>query len=255
MSMQSAISTVAKGLLRGKVALITGASRGLGKAIAVQYAREGAKLSICAREPNALDVTKTELQALGVEVLSITADVSERRDVERLVATTLLRYNQIDILVNNASFLGPSPMPLLIDMPRDEFELVLKTNVLGPFMLAKAVLPGMIERGQGSIISVISDAGVEAYENWGAYGASKAALLQMTRIWAAELKGTGVRVNAVDPGEMNTQMHALAMPEEDPSQYPNPEEVVDVFIYLASNRSRRVSGRKLMAQDFAELKN
>lgn len=210
---------------------------------------------MCAREPTALAETASEIEGLGAEVLSIAADVSQRRDVERLVAETLIRYDHIDALVNNASFLGPSPMPLLIDTPTDEYELVLRTNVLGPFMLAKAVLPSMIERGHGSIINVISDAGLEPYENWGAYGASKAALLQMTRIWAAELKGTGVRVNAVDPGEMNTRMHALALPEEDPSEYPKPEEVVDVFLYLASNKSRRVNGKKLTAQGFEMTRN
>ncbi len=245
-------TTPRKGVLEGKVALITGASRGLGRALALSYASEGAKLSICAREPTTLNAVRKEVENLGGEVLSINADVSERRDVERLVAETLLRYDHIDVLVNNASFLGPSPMPLLIDTPTDEYELVLRTNVLGPFMLAKAVLPSMIEQRNGSIINVISDAGIEAYENWGAYGASKAALLQMTRIWAAELKGTGVRVNAVDPGEMNTQMHALAMPEEDPSKYPKPEDVVEVFLYLASNRSRRLNGRKLTATEFEE---
>jgi NAD(P)-dependent dehydrogenase (short-subunit alcohol dehydrogenase family) len=249
--MQVARTASAKrGLLHDKVTLITGASRGLGRALAIAYAREGAKIAICAREPAALTATNTEIEELGAEVLSIVADVSQRPDVERLVAKTLLRYDRIDVLVNNASFLGPSPMPLLIDMPTDEYELVLRTNVLGPFMLAKAVLPSMIEHRQGSIINVISDAGIEGYENWGAYGTSKAALLQMTRIWAAELKGTGVRVNAVDPGEMNTRMHALALPEEDPSEYPKPEEVVEVFLYLASNKSRRVSGKKLSAQGF-----
>lgn len=243
-------ATLHRGLLEGKVALITGASRGLGRALAVAYAREGAKLSICARGSSALNATRSEIEALGGEVVAISADVSERLDVERIVATTILRYDHVDVLVNNASFLGPSPMPLLIDMPADEFELILRTNVLGPFMLTKTVLPSMIERKHGSIINVVSDAGIEAYENWGAYGASKAALLQMTRIWAAELKGTGVRVNAVDPGEMDTRMHVLALPDEDPSKYPKPEEVVRVFVYLASNKSRRVTGRKLMAQEF-----
>ncbi len=244
------LRTVRKHLLESKIALITGASRGLGRAIAKSFAKEGARISICAREPTQLGAVKAELESLGADVLTTIADISYRPDVERLVATTLLQFDHIDILVNNASYLGPSPMPLLIDMPTDEYELVLRTNLLGPFMMTKAVLPGMIERREGAIINVISDAGVEAYENWGAYGSSKAALLQMTRVWASELKGTGVRVNAVDPGDMDTQMHALALPDEDPSQYPKPEEVVDVFRYLASDRSWRVTGRKLEAQNF-----
>lgn len=249
------LRTVNKRLLDGKIALITGASRGLGRAIAKSFAEEGANLSICAREPTALSVVEAELQAFGAKVLTTTADISYKPDVERLVAATLLQFDRIDVLVNNASYLGPSPMPLLIDMPTDEFELVLRTNLLGPFMVTKAVLPSMIERGEGALINVISDAGIEAYENWGAYGASKAALLQMTRIWASELKGTGVRVNAVDPGEMDTQMHALALPDENPSHYPKPDEVVDVFLYLASNKSRRVTGRKLEAQNFKLLRS
>lgn len=237
--------------LRDKVALITGASRGLGRAVAVAFAREGASVAICARHVEDLHGVEEELRAQGAEVLAITADVGDKRDVERLVSATLLEYGRVDVLVNNASILGLTPLPYLIDTPTEVFAEVLQVNLVGPFMLTKAVLPSMVERDHGSIINVISDAGIEAYERWGAYGVSKAALEHMTQVWAAELKETGVRVNSVDPGEMDTQMHALAMPEEDPSHYPRPEKLVDVFLYLASDASKGISGRRFYAQEFS----
>lgn len=184
--------------------------------------------------------------------MAVAADVGKRSDIERLAATALLKYDHIDILINNASILGPTPLPYLIDTSTDALEEVLRANFIGPFMLTKAVLPSMLERNQGLIINVISDAGIEAYQNWGAYGASKAALDHMTRVWARELAETNVRVNAVDPGDMDTDMHALAMPEEDPGQYPKPEEVVEVFLHLASNESNGVSGERFHAQEFVK---
>jgi NAD(P)-dependent dehydrogenase (short-subunit alcohol dehydrogenase family) len=219
--------------------------------LALAFAREGAIVVICARHAKNLHHVEKELQAQGAEVLAITADVRNKRDVERLVSTTLLEYKRIDVLVNNASILGPTPLPYLIDTPTEAFEDVLRVNIVGPFMLTKTVLPSMVECDQGSIINVISDAGIEIYEGWGAYGTSKAALEHMTRVWAAELKETGVRVNSVDPGEMDTEMHALAMPEEDPLQYPKPEELVKVFLYLASDESKDISGQRFFAQEFS----
>ena len=237
--------------LRDRVTLITGASRGLGRAIALAFAREGATVVICARHAENLHHVEKELRAHRAEVLAVPADVGDKRDVEQLVGTTLLEYGRVDVLVNNASILGLIPLPYLLDTPTEVFEDVLRVNVLGPFMLTKAVLPSMVERNHGSIINVISDAGIEAYERWGAYGVSKAALEHMTRVWAAELKETGVRVNSVDPGEMDTQMHALAMPEEDPSHYPRPETLVEVFLYLASDAAKGISGRRFYAQEFS----
>lgn len=234
--------------LKNKVALITGASRGLGRALALAFAREGADLVLCARGKKALEVVAKEVQKLGVKVLAIEADVSKKQDVERLVATALLTFDQIDILVNNASILGPSPMPYLIDYPTDAFEEVLRINTINPFMVTKAVLPSMIQRGQGSIINVSSEAGANGYPGWGAYGISKSALDLMSETWAAELENTGVRVNAVDPGDMDTKMHALAYPDEDPSQFAKPEQLTEIFVYLASDESRDVTGQRFLAQ-------
>lgn len=234
--------------LKDKIALITGASRGLGRALALAFAREGANLILCARGKKALDAVAKEAQKLGVKVLATEADVSKKQDVERLVATALLTFDQIDILVNNASILGPSPMPYLIDYPTDAFEEVLRINTISPFMVTKALLPSMIQRGQGSIINVSSEAGATGYPGWGAYGISKSALDLMSETWAAELEGSGVRVNAVDPGDMDTEMHALAYPDEDPSQFAKPEQLTEIFVHLASDESRDITGQRFLAQ-------
>jgi NAD(P)-dependent dehydrogenase (short-subunit alcohol dehydrogenase family) len=154
------------------------------------------------------------------------------------------------VLVNNASWLGPTPMPYLIDTPIEDFEKVMRTNTLGPFMLTRALVGQMISRGSGSIINVSSDAGVTGYATWGAYGVSKAALDQLTRTWAEELQGTGVRVNSVDPGDMNTEMKRASDPEGDASEWVDPTTVTPVFVYLASDESAQVSGQRFLAQEF-----
>jgi NAD(P)-dependent dehydrogenase (short-subunit alcohol dehydrogenase family) len=238
--------------LEGKVCLITGASRGLGRALAVEFGGRGAKLVINSRTSSekALAETEQELRDLGAQVLSVVADVSQRADVERLAGAALARFGRVDVLVNNASALGPTPMPFLIDTPIDDFERVMRTNTLGPFMLTRALVGQMISRGSGSIINVTSDAGMVGYPTWGAYGVSKSALDQLTRTWAAELEGTGVRVNSVDPGDMNTRMKRDSDPEGDASEWADPESVTAVFAYLASDESAHISGQRFLAQEF-----
>jgi NAD(P)-dependent dehydrogenase (short-subunit alcohol dehydrogenase family) len=238
--------------LQGKVCLITGSSRGLGRALALEYGRRGARLIINSRSGSAADLGEAErdLRELGAEVLSVTADVSRRDDVERLAGEALARFSQVDVLVNNASSLGPTPMPYLIDTPIDDFEQVMRTNTLGPFMLTRALAGQMISRGSGSIINISSDAGVTGYASWGAYGVSKAALDQLTRTWADELESTGVQVNSVDPGDMNTQMKRDSDPGGDSSEWIDPALVTPVFVYLASDESAGVNGQRFLAQDF-----
>lgn len=239
--------------LVGKVALITGASRGLGRALSLEFARRGADLVLSSRafSSKALYETRREAEALGARVLAVSADVSDRADVERLTAEALARFGRVDILINNASALGPTPMPYLTDYPIESFEQVLRTNVVAPFLLTRALVGQMLARGMGSIINVSSDAGVVGYPTWGAYGISKAALDQLTRTWAAELEGTGVRINSVDPGSMDTEMHRQAEPNEDPSHWARPEDVTIVFVHLASDESKGMSGQRLDAQAFA----
>ena len=215
--------------LQGKVCLITGASRGLGRALALEFARQGASLVINSRLSSRADLAKTEtdLKKLGADTLSVLADVSLRADVERLAGEALARFRRVDVLVNNASSLGPTPMPYLLDYPPDDFEAVMHTNLIGPFELTRALVGQMLSRGSGSIINVSSDAGVVGYATWGAYGVSKAGLDHLLRTWAAELEGTGVVFLSVDPGEMDTEMHAQAMPEADRAALARPDEVAE----------------------------
>ncbi|MGD9895312.1 MAG: SDR family NAD(P)-dependent oxidoreductase [Dehalococcoidia bacterium] len=237
--------------LDGNVALITGASRGLGRALALAFAREGADLILNARAGSAHDLASVgrEAEAAGARVLLVTADIAKRDDVERLAAAALDRFGRVDILVNNASALGPTPMPYLSDYPPDAWDDVLRTNVSGPFLLTRALVGPMIARGSGSIINISSDAGVVGYPTWGAYGVSKAALDHLTRTWAAELEGTGVRINSVDPGDMNTSMKRASEPDGDATAWANPESVTEVFVWLASNEST-ASGQRFEAQSF-----
>lgn len=230
-----------------KVVMITGASRGLGRALTLAFAKEGAKLAICSRSQESLLRVKKEAAHLGAQVLAVTADISKPRDVERFVAMTEEAYGQIDVLINNASILGPSPMPLLLDYPEEDFAEVLRVNAISPFLVTRRVIPGMLERNEGSIINVTSEAGHTGYAGWGAYGISKFAVEGLTQTWADELGETNVRVNMVDPGEMDTEMHQLAVPNCD---YPlaKPEEVVDIFLYLASEKSIGINGQRFEAQ-------
>lgn len=242
--------------LQGKFALITGASQGLGLQMAIAFARAGAAgIALVARGAERLEEARRLVQTTAPEtkVLAIAADVSQPQDIERVVATTLNEFQgHLDVLVNNASAIGPSPMPFLLDYPLEDFHTVLNTNLIAPFLLIKKVLPAMIENG-GSIINVTSDAGVTGYPGWGAYGISKFGLEGLSQTWAAELEDSRVRVNWVDPGNMNTAMHRAAEPEEDPNQWADPKDIVNIFVYLASDESQTVHGQRFEAQDEDEF--
>ena len=230
-----------------RVALITGASRGLGREIARRFARRGISLVLTARGAEALQAAAEELGGQS-EVLAVAGDVGE--DAERIVAAGLTRYGRIDILINNASSIGPSPMPTLDAYPWQALAAVLRTNLLAPLHLAQLVLPGMRARGQGVIINVSSDAAVQAYPGWGGYGASKAALEHLSRVLAAELEGSGVRVYVVDPGDMDTQMHREAEPGVDLSHLPGPEVAAPAFLRLVEEEtapSGRFEAQRLLA--------
>src|SRR5690606_18293232 len=155
-----------------------------------------------------LERAEAEIRAAGGEAVAIVGDVAEKRAIHRIAGQAAAALGDIDVLVNNASSLGPTPLRGLLDSECEDFEAVLAANLLGPFRLSKTVLGSMLLRGRGTVVNLSSDAAVEAYPEWGMYGVSKAALDHLTRIWAAELDGTGVRIFAVDPGEMNTRMHA-----------------------------------------------
>lgn len=231
-----------------QVAIITGASRGLGLEVARAFAGRGAKLVVVARGREALDGVAAEL-ARTTEVEALAADVAE--DAERIVEAAIRRFGRVDVLVNNASELGPSPMPPLESYPWRDLERVLRVNVLAPLHLAQLVLPGMRARREGVVINVTSDAGVEAYPGWGGYGASKAALEHVSRTLAAELEGSGIRVYVVDPGDMNTEMHRLAEPGADLSQLLPPSVAAPAFVWLVEQETAtfaRVEAQALSAE-------
>ncbi len=233
-------------MLRGKVVMITGAGQGLGRALALACAQEGANLVVNSRNADSLDPVAQEVEGAGVEVLAMPGDVSRSTHVEMLVSAAVERFGRIDVLVNNAGLLGPR-VPIE-EYPEDEWRKVLEANLTGPFLLTKAVIPHMSEGG--SIVNVTSGVSIEGRPRWGAYSVSKFGMEGLTQILAAELEERGTRVNSVDPGGMRTEMRAAAYPEEDPTTRITPEENTGVFLYLASDHSRGVTGERFKAQEF-----
>jgi NAD(P)-dependent dehydrogenase (short-subunit alcohol dehydrogenase family) len=224
------------------VAIVTGASRGLGRALASALAARGWRLVIDARGADALERARAELAA-HTTVDALVGDVTDPRHRAALVTKA---GDRVDLLVNNASRLGPSPQPPLHRYPLDELERVYATNVIAPLALAQAALPLMNEGA--TILNISSDAAVEVYEGWGGYGSSKAALEQLTRVLAAE--HPQLRIHAVDPGDMRTQMHQDAFPGEDISDRPPPEESVPGLLALIEGD--RGSGR-FVARDLTPV--
>jgi NAD(P)-dependent dehydrogenase (short-subunit alcohol dehydrogenase family) len=226
-----------------RTALITGASRGLGLALARALAEEGWTLIIDARGEDALESARTELSE-HTRVLAIPGDVSDPGHRAALMEAAR-EVGGLDALVNNASILGPSPQPALLDYPLAVLEEVYRTNTISPLALVQAVKAEL--KPDARIINVTSDAAVEPYEGWGGYGSSKAALEQLSNILAAE--SPNLRVYRVDPGDMRTRMHQEAFPDEDISDRPLPEESVPGLVELLTGDlpSGRYEARALAA--------
>jgi NAD(P)-dependent dehydrogenase (short-subunit alcohol dehydrogenase family) len=239
--------------LKGKVAIITGASRGIGRAISRAFAEAGADLIVSSRNkrPPELEKVAEEVRSLGRKALAIPAHVGKREDVENLVQRTLQEFGRIDILVNNA---GANPiLSTMVDLEEEAFEKVLEVNLKGAFLTSKAVAREMIKQGGGRIINMSSISGLRARaDRTGAYCISKAAMNMMTQVMARELAPHNILVNAIAPGSIKTdfsrvnwtdpERKAQRIREIELKRFGEPEEVVGIALFLASEASSFVTG-------------
>ncbi|HEY0476983.1 MAG TPA: SDR family oxidoreductase [Kofleriaceae bacterium] len=233
--------------IQGQGALVTGASRGLGRALAEQLAARGARVALVARGAGPLGDVVAAIRGRGGDAHAIAADLSDKDAIHRIAGQAQGLVGEIAIAIHNASTLGPTPLRLLLDTECEDLAAVLEANLIGPFRLTKVLAGAMAIRGAGVIVHISSDAAVEPYPRWGAYGVSKAAQDHLSRILAAELDGTGVRVLAVDPGEMDTAMHAAAIPDADRQALQPPAQVAARIVQMIEDDARAPSGARLVA--------
>jgi NAD(P)-dependent dehydrogenase (short-subunit alcohol dehydrogenase family) len=233
--------------LRGVRVAITGGTSGLGLALVRECVVRGATVAFIAR-------TRERVEAVAREITGaygIVGDVAKKEDIHPIALQILGRLGGVDVLVNNASSLGPTPLALLADTECEDFEDALATNVLGPFRLTKALsgaFAASARDGWGAVVlNVSSDAAINPYPTWGAYGASKAALHHMSRIWNEEMVDEGVRFISVDPGDMDTPLHAIAVPDADTRALKRPETAACELVELIQ--------RALAQHDRMEIKS
>ena len=236
--------------IRQHGALITGASRGLGRALAEALAATGVRVALVAREPGPLGDVVATIRARGGVAHAIAGDVSDMHAIHRIAGQAHGLIGEIGIVIHNASTLGPTPLRLLLDTECEDLAAVIETNLIGPFRLTKILAGAMALRGSGTVVHVSSDAAISAYPTWGAYGVSKAAQDHLSRVFAAELEGTGVRVLAVDPGEMDTKMHADAVPDADRAALERPEVVARRIVEMIADPARAPNGGRLVAAEW-----
>ena len=225
---------------RGHVAIVTGASKGLGRAIATELAKAGLALVIDARHPEPLQQAANDLATL-TDVAAIAGDVVDGNHVHALVETAAQRFGRIDLIINNASTIGRSPLPRLDAISPEVLERIYATNLFAPLHLIGHAL-SIMRRTGGTIVNITSDAAVAAYEGWGGYGSSKAALEHASRILAAEVAGPNIGVLVADPGDMDTDLHASAVPGADRSALADPERIAPLLL-AAIARERETFSR------------
>jgi NAD(P)-dependent dehydrogenase (short-subunit alcohol dehydrogenase family) len=232
--------------LSGKTALVTGASKGIGRAIALAYAAKGANVALVARSKDALNVLAAQIGELAREALPIAADLGDEAEIKRVAATVLERFNRVDILVNNAGIIHP--MIDLVDFDPGLWRRVIDVNLIGPALLTGAVLPSMIERGSGTVINVSSIGGRKGSAGRTAYRAAKSALINLTESVAAEAKPHGINVNCICPGPVDTEGFREAYPERSSSlALMRPEEIAEIAVFLASDASSAITGTAIDA--------
>ena len=221
--------------------LITGGTAGLGRALALQFDSLGLNVAVVGRNPEKLAALKRERPSIK----TIQGDVSDKNQIHRIFAQALETIGDPDVLINNASTLGPARLSLLLDTGCEDLGAAIDTNLIAPFRLTKLVLPAMLLKGSGTVVNISSDAAIQNYPMWGAYSFSKSALGHLTRIFEAELEGRGVRFFAVDPGDMRTDLHLQALPDADVTKLYDPTDSAERLIKLLQSNEAGASHRGL----------
>jgi len=224
-------------ILEGKVAIVTGAGRGIGRSIALTLARSGVRVSLAARSETQLGAVRAEIQAFGGDAASFPTDVSREADVIALIRDTLRHFGRLDILVNNAAIgvFGP-----LVEATADQWDQVMAVNARGPFLLCRQAIPYLKQQERSFIINISSAVGIKGYPNQALYTASKHALMGMTKALAREVHQDGIRVHAVCPGGVDTQLIGNARPDLDQSVLMQPQEIADIVLFLVTRQGNAV---------------
>lgn len=236
------------GQFTDKVVVISGASRGLGEALTLAFAERGASLAFFSRNRPSIERLSGRLDTLRAKYIAHAFDVRDEAAIESFVSAIRDRFGRIDVLINNASIIGERAEIATLSIER--WKEVIDVNVTGTFILTKHCLPLLKSKHETSIINVSSSVGIRGSKRWGAYAVSKFGLEGFTQVLAEEVKPDHIRVNSVDPGPMATEMRRQAYPTENISRLKKPEEVLDVFLYLASDQSEKITGQRFEAQSF-----
>ncbi len=231
--------------LDGKVAIVTGGGRGIGRAIALLFGREGARVAVVARSGDQIADAADEIGRLGAQALQIQTDVSSESDVARMVEETVNRFGQVDILVNNAAVNLPTKG--IVDIAPDEWRRLIDVNLTGPYLCARAVLPHMIARQEGALINISSIGGRKGARGRGPYRAAKAGLINLTETLAAEVREHGINVNCICPGGVDTEMIRQIAPGGAVRQLMHPDEIAKVALFLASDDGSAITGTSIDA--------
>jgi len=223
--------------LEGKAAIITGASRGIGRIIALTLARNGVRVSLAAKTEAQLEAVQAEIEAMGGQASSFPTDVSREADVMALMRDTVERFGRLDILVNNAAIgvFGP-----LVKTSTAQWDQIMAVNARGPFLTCREAIPYLKQQERSFIINISSAVGVRGYPDQAAYSASKHALMGMTKALAKEVQKDGIRVHAISPGGVDTQLIRQARPDLDPSVLMQPEEIADIVLFLLTRQGNAV---------------